>query len=236
MKSLDFGRYALGICSAAARLAGCGASQPPIVAPGAMPQGSAVATHASHHVLPASSFRVLYRFAGSPDGAIPYADLINVEGKLYGTTLEGGRSRCGYGLGCGTVYSVTTAGSEKVRHTFAGGTDGDLPYASLIDVNDTLYGTTRYGGGSGCAQNFGCGTIYRTSVTGSEKVLYRFTNYSNGTQPFAGLINVNGTLYGTTAYGGSSDNGTVFSMSTKGVEKCYIVSPAALTDHFPTPT
>ncbi len=39
-------RYALGIL-AAAMLAGCGGSQPPIGAPGAMPQSSAIATQAA---------------------------------------------------------------------------------------------------------------------------------------------------------------------------------------------
>jgi hypothetical protein len=38
MRSLDFIRYALSSCVAAAMLAGCGGSQPPIGAPGAMPQ------------------------------------------------------------------------------------------------------------------------------------------------------------------------------------------------------
>ena len=46
MKSLDFSRYALSSCVAAAMLAGCGGSQPPIGAPGAMPQTSASAAHA----------------------------------------------------------------------------------------------------------------------------------------------------------------------------------------------
>ena len=46
MKSLDFSRYVAGSCVAAAMLAGCGGSQPPIGAPGAMPQTSAIATHA----------------------------------------------------------------------------------------------------------------------------------------------------------------------------------------------
>jgi hypothetical protein len=36
MKSLDFGRYALCNCLAAKMLVGCGGSQPPIGAPGAM--------------------------------------------------------------------------------------------------------------------------------------------------------------------------------------------------------
>ncbi len=45
MKSLDFGRYALCSCVAAAMLAACGGSRPPIGAPGAMPQRYAIATH-----------------------------------------------------------------------------------------------------------------------------------------------------------------------------------------------
>jgi len=46
MKSSDLNRFALRSLAAAAMLAGCGASQPPIGAPGAMPQTSAIATHA----------------------------------------------------------------------------------------------------------------------------------------------------------------------------------------------
>ena len=45
MKNLDFGRCALCICAAAAMLAACGGSQPPIGAPGAVPQ---VPDHKKH--------------------------------------------------------------------------------------------------------------------------------------------------------------------------------------------
>lgn len=41
-----FGRYAVSGCVAVAMLAGCGGSQPPVGAPDAMPQTSAIATHA----------------------------------------------------------------------------------------------------------------------------------------------------------------------------------------------
>jgi hypothetical protein len=41
-----FSRHVLGICVTAAMLAACGGPQPPISAPGAMPQSSAIATHA----------------------------------------------------------------------------------------------------------------------------------------------------------------------------------------------
>ena len=48
MKSLDLGSCELGICAAAAMLAGCGGSQPPIGAPGAMPQTYAIAQTRAH--------------------------------------------------------------------------------------------------------------------------------------------------------------------------------------------
>jgi hypothetical protein len=48
MRISSFGRYALTCCVAVAMLAGCSASQQPIGAPGAMPQASAITTHADH--------------------------------------------------------------------------------------------------------------------------------------------------------------------------------------------
>ena len=45
MRITGFGRFALSTCVAAAMLAGCGGSQPPIGAPGAMQQSSPLATH-----------------------------------------------------------------------------------------------------------------------------------------------------------------------------------------------
>jgi hypothetical protein len=46
MKNVGFGHYAVSACAAVAMLAGCGGSQPPIGAPGAMPQSRALARHA----------------------------------------------------------------------------------------------------------------------------------------------------------------------------------------------
>jgi uncharacterized repeat protein (TIGR03803 family) len=69
-----------------------------------------------------------------------------VKGRLYGTTAGGGASSgC---TGCGTVFRITLSGEEKVLHSFAGGSDGAVPKAGLIDVGGTLYGTTSDGGTS----------------------------------------------------------------------------------------
>ncbi len=49
---------------------------------------------------------VLYSFAGGSDGSLPFAGLIaDKKGHLYGTTSEGGSTRC-YGFGCGTVFKL----------------------------------------------------------------------------------------------------------------------------------
>jgi len=54
----------------------------------------------------------------------------------------------------------------------------------------------------------------------SYKVLFKFgySHGTHGTHPVAPLLDVNGTLYGTTAQGGASGDGTVFSISVSGAE------------------
>jgi uncharacterized repeat protein (TIGR03803 family) len=143
---------------------------------------------------------ILYSFTGGADGQYPLAGLIDVKGVLYGTTDEGGSNRDG------TVFAVDAAtGAETVLHSFGGTGDGSTPYASLIDVKGKLFGTTETGGASGD------GTVFSVAPkTGAETVVYSFLGGTDGREPFAGLIDAKGTLYGTTEYGGTSGNGTVF--------------------------
>jgi uncharacterized repeat protein (TIGR03803 family) len=212
MKSLDFSRCALICWVAAALLAGCGGSQSPVGAPGAMPQAPASTTYKS-----------LYSFGKGSDGQEPKAALIDVNGALYGTTYAGGT------YSDGTVFSMSTTGTEKVLYSFQGDTgsanDGANPSAALLAVKGLLYSTTEYGG---IPSSGGCnaGTVFRISTLGAEKVVYRFYGYychdhiyDDGGNPVASLIDVKGKLYGTTFSGGSNENGTVFRVSTGGKEK-----------------
>ncbi|MBV8532019.1 MAG: hypothetical protein JO104_11945 [Candidatus Eremiobacteraeota bacterium] len=196
-------RFALTI-GAAALIAGCGAPQPPMAAPGAMPQLRPIASRAS-----TPGYRVVYQFQRSAQGDFAAAPLLDVSGKLYGTTKYGGADYLG------VVYRVSTGGVERVLHSFAGGSDGQEPAAGLLNVNGMLYGTTTHAGSGGC------GTVYSISKRGDEKVLYGFRGSEHGfdgCDPEAPLIEVGGTLYGTT-YSGGHSGGTVFSVTTKGVEK-----------------
>jgi uncharacterized repeat protein (TIGR03803 family) len=147
---------------------------------------------------------VLYSFkGGSGDGEDPYAGLLNVKGALYGTTQSGGASDDG------TVFKITTSGTETVLYSFRGSSDGQYPYASLLNLKGTLYGTTGQGGGS-----YRGGTAFAVTTSGKETVLHIFGPGSgDGENPNGGLINVKGTLYGTTEDGGVSNQGTVFALS-----------------------
>jgi uncharacterized repeat protein (TIGR03803 family) len=156
---------------------------------------------------------VIYSFKGGTDGLNPEAVLTPLGSKLYGTTVIGGGTACG-GAGCGTVFSVTTTGKEKVVYSFQGGTDGYRLYAPVTALKNKLYGATLQGGGSGCGGS-GCGTIFELSPTGKEHVLYRFQDTTDGAFP-NGLIAVNNVLYGTTEGGGTKNSGTFFSVTTSG--------------------
>jgi uncharacterized repeat protein (TIGR03803 family) len=151
--------------------------------------------------------KVLHSFSNGQDGKYPRAPLIDVNGRLYGTTESGGAFRGG------TVFDVSTDGSETVLHSFGNGYDGANPEAGLRDVNGTLYGTTADGGAYGSIYNqHGLGTVFSITTNGSETVLHSFGNGNDGAHPEAGLRDVNGTLYGTTRYGGVYGGGTVFEL------------------------
>jgi uncharacterized repeat protein (TIGR03803 family) len=152
--------------------------------------------------------RVLYAFTGkNGDGRQPYAGLADIDGVLYGTTQYGGAE------GNGTVYAITTSGSESVLHSFAGGNDGLFPYAGLTNVGGVLYGTTPDGG------SHGYGVAYKITTSGVETVLHGFGGGSDGKYPRGGLTDVGGVLYGTTDEGGlAGKTGTVFKLTTSGMK------------------
>ena len=63
---------------------------------------------------------------------------------------------------------------------------------------------------------FGLGVLMPARVPGQElKVLHSF-NSTDGQNPYAGLVILSNTLYGTTVSGGGSNDGTVFAINTDG--------------------
>lgn len=155
--------------------------------------------------------RWYYSFKGAPDGANPIGGLLDVNGTLYGTTRSGGTGCPGSGNGCGTVFAISTSGTEQVIHSFQGGDDGAGPVGSLTDVGGTLYGTTQ---GPLTGQ---IGTVFSVTPDGIERTLHAFTGSANdGMYPTGNLIFAHNKLYGTTELGGASNRGTAYSITTSG--------------------
>ncbi|QAU23136.1 DUF3466 family protein [Dyella sp. M7H15-1] len=158
---------------------------------------------------------VLYAFKGGADGSGPIAGLVGgivASSNLYGTTYQGGASNAG------TVFELAPNGSggytESVLYAFTGGSDGSAPIAGLIqDASGNLYSTTVFGGA------YGQGTVFKLTPNGfggyTENVLYAFTGGNDGGNPYAGALIQDGigNLYGTTVYGGTYNDGTVFKIT-----------------------
>jgi uncharacterized repeat protein (TIGR03803 family) len=184
---------------------------------GTTTQGGAIGKGTVFQVVANGTITTLFSFSGGLDGSTSWSRLIQAgDGKLYGTTMQGG------GQGAGTIFQITTAGVLTTLYNFGSnpsGTDGGFPYSGLVVANNgSLYGTTAHGGFNGN------GTVYEISTGGGYSSLYSFSalnNYTNadGCQPWASLMQASdGTLYGTTVQGGAStfNYGTVFRITTSG--------------------
>jgi uncharacterized repeat protein (TIGR03803 family) len=157
------------------------------------------------------------------DGSVPFAGLVLSGDTLYGTTYEGGSS------GSGTIFSIKTNGTSfTVLYTFtprvevfSSGNytngDGAGSQGTLLLSGNTLYGTTDQGG----TANYG--TVFKVDTSGNNfTTLHSFSGSGGeGGHPYAGLILLGNTLYGTTFQGsvvidGSLSSGTVFAVDTDG--------------------
>ncbi len=165
----------------------------------------------------------LYSFnpSNTTDGTDPNGCLCLVNGIFYGTTISGGNQSV-----TGTLFSynpstnvVTTLYSFTQIH-------GYTPTAGLTYDSGSrkLYGTTQ------ASSSGNQGTIFSFDPsTNVLSFLYDFTGHADGYGPSTAMIDVNGTLYGTTFEGGSNLYGTVFSfnIATKSLKTLYSFSTSS---------
>jgi uncharacterized repeat protein (TIGR03803 family) len=158
----------------------------------------------------AQTLTTLYTFNGLSDGGSPLVGLVpDAARNFYGTTFQGGTANDG------TVFKLSKNGTETVLYSFKGGADGFHPYAGALvrDKAGNLYGTTEQGGSSNE------GTVFKVDMSGTESILYNFTGNPDGAIPYGGLVrDLAGNLYGTTYFGGTSNNGSAFKIDTNNNE------------------
>jgi len=178
MKSLDFGRCALGICVALAMLAGCGGSQTPISAAGAMPLSRAITTTAKKSV----SGELLYAGEQNESGEVlvfsyPQGNLVqtlsgfgtptwflcsDASGDVFVPTTD--RSSPG------DIYEFAHGGSQPIATL----TDPGPGYAQSCSVDPTT-GNLAVANGSNVAvypNAQGTPTIYEASDVGALDCAY----------------------------------------------------------------
>ena len=140
--------------------------------------------------------------------------ILATDGNFYGTS---------YSLN--SVFKITPSGTLTTLYSFGSlpAPSGIFPAAALVQAADgNFYGTTVYGGANSCifgGTDYGCGTIFKITPSGTLTTLYSFCSQSgctDGVQP-AGLVQgANGDFYGTTGRGGVNGEGTVFTITPSG--------------------
>lgn len=177
-------------------------------------------------------FALLHSFSfANSDGNYPLGTPVEgLDGALYGTTWQGGTISS-----AGTVYRITTAGSESLVHSFASGA-GRFPQSGVVVGTDgTLYGTAEYGGSGGLN---GRGVVYRVQPDGtSYTVLREFAGGAGDGQYPAGapVLGADARLYGTTTSGGGTGCGgggcgTIFGIDTDGANYATVYAFAGGDD------
>jgi uncharacterized repeat protein (TIGR03803 family) len=180
----------------------------------------------------AGGFSQIYSFENG-QANYPNPLVLGTDGNLYGTTTDGGTA------GYGTVFRLTPSGMLTVLHNFTGspGNDGANPEGPLALGSDgNFYGTTATGGT--VDTDGAAGTFYRISPSGQYKLIYVFppsTLGGIGLNPAAGVTEgLDGNYYGTTFSGGTSNQGTIFKITSAG-KIAYLHYFSSTTDSAQSP-
>ncbi len=153
----------------------------------------------------AANFNSLAYFTGTGGGHVGLRGSLTIDsnGNLFGTTEWGGA------YGVGTVFEIPAGTNAPITLVTFTTTNGADPEAGVIeDSQGNLFGTTASGGA------YGYGTVFEVAAgTNTLTTLVSF-NDADGYFPKGGLVeDGQGNLFGTTYFGGASDDGTVFEVT-----------------------
>jgi uncharacterized repeat protein (TIGR03803 family) len=154
-----------------------------------------------------------------PDGAIPYAGLVEDEaGNLYGTTSLGGTGKYGIVYRLSPPAEPGGSWTQTTLWNFSGGAhNGFEPGLGKlnIDKSGNIYGTTTEGG----SKNFGVVFELSPNAQGSYSfsLLHSFSGPDGAYPQYGVALDAAGNLYGTTERGGVKSSA------------CFVTNPPANT-------
>jgi hypothetical protein len=162
---------------------------------------------------------VIYQFEGGADGSTPVDQLVaDSNGSLYGATADGGLPGPDGHYFTGTVFRLNPPSAavahwtKTILYEFQGAEDGYSPQGGVtLDEHGTLYGTTELGGTrSG-------GTVFKLTANApgqpwTKTILHNFGGGTgDGADPTGHVtLDASGTIFGTTLWGGTANDGTVY--------------------------
>ncbi len=153
-----------------------------------------------------TGYSKLLDFNGTANGSTPKGSLVSDGTNLYGMTSAGGANSIG------TIFKISLTGTGYVKLLdFSATTNGSTPTGSLLLDGSTLYGVASLGGTESL------GTIFSINKTGTGFTkLLDFDGTISGSSPLYSLHKMGGFLFGTTQYGGTNGNGTLFKIMPNG--------------------
>ena len=175
---------------------------------------------------PAGTLTNIWHFTRWHGRCVPFAALVQGrDGLFYGTTYSGGTSNLG------TIYKITSAGTLTPLWqfgSFSNNADGGRPNAALVLGSDgSFYGTASDGG----TNSFFTGIVFKITSAGTLTPLWQFGSLSNdvdGLKPVGGLVQgSDGAFYGTTAFGGTNNNGSSYGTGGTIFKLCVPLNPPA---------
>ena len=168
---------------------------------------------------PFGKLAVLHEFTNKSDGFVPNNLVQGNDGNFYGTSSFGGS-----GGGDGVFFQLTPKGQFTALYGFCAKPCPTTPNSIIVGSDGNFYGTSSRGGAYNNCVGFGlgCGTVFQLTQAGVLTTIYNFCSKftcPDGSSPYAPLVqNTNGTFYGVTYTGGSSQCGnvcgTIYSLST----------------------
>jgi hypothetical protein len=159
-------------------------------------------------------YHVDHNFGSGDDGAQPTTQVVfDPAGNIFGAAEDGGTGNLG------VVYELTCSGggwTERILYNFLGPPDGSEPHGVALDGAGNICGTTISGGNQECYHNYGCGTVYELTQTGSSwtrTILHVFEESTDGGNPGPLLRDSAGNLFGLTNVGAAGNNGSIWELS-----------------------
>jgi uncharacterized repeat protein (TIGR03803 family) len=166
---------------------------------------------------PVGTLTTLYDFCSDKhcaNGSNPWGftgPVPGTDGKLYGTTFQGGSSNCPYG--CGTVFDVTTTGKLETFYALCAETDCSEGGAGslILGTDGDFYASWLNWEGEPPEP----GLIFQLTPTASYSTVYELSNSTNECCADNLIQGTDGNLYGLSGPG-ANDGGTFFKLTPSG--------------------